>query len=567
MTQASSTPTITPTILGISGGGHDAAAALLRGTELVAALEEEKLARVRRASGLPARAMQYCLQAGRVRPENVDYIAVARPLHGETGDRGAAEASVAAWGPKQLKQDFPASKVLVLDHHLCHAAAAYFPSPFDEAGILTLDETGDLKTGSLSLARGSRIEPLEDAYAPDSLGNVFSRATALAGFAAGSDEHKLQWLSAWGNPVYAPVFRSILQRDGDSLLSVDQSYFLGARSDRGGFAEKFFAATGIPAAEPLSEQTRGDLAASAQQVLEEVVLEIACRLASRAPGAALVLAGGVALNSLLVEKLETSGMFPEVFVQPAAGNAGNALGAALYCAHSLLGLSPRMRLEHLYYGPEYSVSEIKDVLENCKLRFRYLQTREEILAEAVSILQRNHILGWFQGRAEFGPRALGARSILGSPLGPYVSDNLNEYVKHREKFRPFAASVAEERAGEFFEYGATAKFLASVGRIQPPWEKTFAANLLPGRPQEGKEGKDGGAGPQRLRVHVVRRNANPLFWELLEAFGRASGLPVLFNTSFNLFGEPLVCSPRDAVRSFFCSGIDHLILGNFLLSK
>jgi carbamoyltransferase len=258
-------------------------------------------------------------------------------------------------------------------------------------------------------------------------------------------------------------------------------------------------------------------------------------------------------------------MFPEVFVQPAAGNAGNAVGAALYCAHSILGLSPRGELEHLHYGPEYSVSDIKDVLENCKLRFRYLRTREEILAAAVSILREDHILGWFQGRAEFGPRALGARSLLGSPLGPYVSDNLNQYVKHREKFRPFAASVTEERAGEFFEYGPTAKFLASVGRIKPGSEKTFAENLLPGRPQ----GNDGGgeAGAARVRVHVVRRGANPLFWGLLDAFGRATGLPVLFNTSFNLFGEPLVCSPRDAVRSFYCSGIDHLILGNFLLSK
>ena len=553
--------TSTPAILGVSAGGHDAAAALLKGTELVAALEEEKLSRVRQARGLPSRAIQYCLQAGRLQPENIDYVALARPLRGETGDRASAES----WGPKQIKQEFPSSKVLVLDHHLCHAAAAYFPSPFEEAGILTLDETGDLKTGSLALARGATIEPLEDAYSPDSLGNVFSRTTALAGFAAGGDEHKLQWLSAWGNPVYAPVFRNILRRDEDSLLSVDQSYLqsylAGGRNERGGFGEKFFAATGIQPAEPLSEQTRADLAASAQQVMEEVVMEIACRLASRAPGGALGLAGGVALNSLLVEKLETSGLFSEIFVQPAAGNAGNAIGAALYCAHSLLGLSPRMRLEHLYYGPQYSVSDIKDVLENCKLSFRYLQTREEILSEAVSILRQDHILAWFHGRAEFGPRALGARSILGSPLGPYVSDNLNQYVKHREKFRPFAASVTEERAGEFFEYGPTAKFLASVGRIKPEWEKTFASNLLPGRPQ------DGGAGPQRLRVHVVRRSANPLFWELLEAFGRATGLPVLFNTSFNLFGEPLVCSPRDAVRSFFCSGIDHLILGNFLLSK
>jgi len=552
----------TPFILGISGGEHDAAAALLQGSELIAALEEEKLARERRVSGLPARAIRYCLEAARLEPGKIEYVALARPLQGESGERTTA----ASWIPKQIKKEFPSAKLVVLDHHLCHAAAAYFPSPFEQAGVLTLDESGDLKTGSMSLARGNTLEPLEDSYFPDSLGNVFSRVTALAGFAAGGDEHKLQWLSAWGRPVYAPVIRNILHRDGDSLLSVDQSFFLGGRNDRGGFAEKFFAATGIHPSEPVSEQCRADLASSAQQVLEETVREIACRLASR-PAAggieALCLAGGVALNSLLVEKLETSGLFREVFVQPAAGNAGNALGAALYCAHSLLGLSPRAALEHLYYGPEYSVSAIKDVIENCKLRFRYLQTREEILTVAVQILRQDHILGWFQGRTEFGPRALGARSILASPLGPYVNDNLNFYVKHREKFRPFAASVTEERAGEFFEYGPMAKFLASVGRIKPAHEKTFASNLLPGRPREGAEGADAA----RIRVHVVRRKTNPLFWELLESFGRATDLPVLFNTSFNLFGEPLVCSPRDAVRSFFCSGMDHLILGNFLLSK
>jgi carbamoyltransferase len=272
----------------------------------------------------------------------------------------------------------------------------------------------------------------------------------------------------------------------------------------------------------------------------------------------------VALNSLLVEKLEMSGCFEGVFVQPAAGNAGNALGAALYCAHGLLGLTPRNRLQHLFYGPEYSDDTIKDVIENCKLRFRYLPKREEMIAAAVDVLRQDQILGWFQGRAEFGPRALGARSILASPLGRYVNENLNQYVKHREQFRPFAASVTEERAGEFFEFGPMARFLATVGRVKSAHRQTFASNLLPERASEGPESS---AEPGRIRVHVVERKTNPLFWELLDAFGRATGVPVLFNTSFNLFGEPLVCSPRDAVRSFYCSGLDHLMIGLFSISK
>jgi carbamoyltransferase len=251
-------------------------------------------------------------------------------------------------------------------------------------------------------------------------------------------------------------------------------------------------------------------------------------------------------------------------VQPAAGNAGNALGAALYTAHVLLQLPRRFRLEHVYYGPEYSGPQIKEVLENCKLNFRYLRTRDEIVKAGVEILQQNRILGWFQGRAEFGPRALGSRSILASPFGPYVNENLNQYVKHREKFRPFAASVIEESAGEFFEFGPMARFLASVGRVKPAHYKTFSSNLL-GRPGDAEP--EASQEPQRIRVHTVSRKTNLLFWELLNAFGRATGSPVLFNTSFNLFGEPLVCSPRDAVRSFYCSGIDELIIGNFLLKK
>ena len=547
-----------PNILGIAGGDHDAAAALLRGGEVLATLEEEKLARVRRARGLPLQAIRYCLEAARLRAEEIHYVALARPLYDESSEQGRGES----WIPKRLRQEFPTSRIVVVDHHLCHAAAAYYPSPFDKAGVLTLDEKGDLKTGSICLAQGNSLQPLEESYFPDSLGNVFSRVVGLLGFQPGGDEHKLQWLSAWGKPVQAPVFRQLLRRDGDALLSVDQSFFATGRDERGGFAEKFFQAAGLDPAAPLAEQCRGELAASMQQALEETVVDLCRRLVARCQAENLCLGGGVALNSLLVEKLETCGLFREVFVQPAAGNAGNALGAALYCAHAILGLAPRCRLEHLYFGPQYSSSEIKDVLENCKLRFRYFQKRDELVAATVEALRQDHIVGWFQGRAEFGPRALGARSILASPLGPYVNENLNDYVKHREKFRPFAASVTEEQAGEFFEFGPMARYLASVGRVNPAYQDTFASNLLPHRQEEQDS-----ASPGRIRVHVVDRQTNPLFGELLDAFGKATGLPVLFNTSFNLFGEPLVCSPRDAVRSFYCSGIDHLIIGNFSLSK
>lgn len=547
-----------PYILGISAGDHDASAALFEGTRLVAALEEEKVARIRRARGFPTNAIQFCLEEAGIRPEQIEVIALARPLRGEP--RGLQRGE--SWMPQWLKGEFPASKIVVLDHHLCHAAAAYFCSPFDESAILTLDENGDLKTAGLSLARGTEIDSVADAYFPDSLGNLYSRITALLGFARGGDEHKVQWLSAYGSPAYAPVLCRVLQRGAKSLLRMDQSYFRAGHDEKGGFGEKFFQETGLSPTEPLQEQAVADLAASIQHVLEEIVLDLCKEFLSQHPCENLCLAGGVGLNALLVERLESSKLFQRVFVQPASGNAGNALGAALYCAHSVLKISDRHCLDHLFYGPEFSDADVKDVLENCKLRFRYILKRGEMVAAAVDELRQDHIVGWFQGRAEFGPRALGARSILASPLGTYVNENLNQYVKHRERFRPFAASVIAERADEFFEFGESARFLASIGKVKPEHRATFAANLLPDR-----NGESSGGEPNRIRVHVVERQTNPFFWELLDNFGKATGLPVLFNTSFNLFGEPLVCSPRDAIRSFYCSGLDHLVIGNFSITK
>ena len=549
-----------PVILGLSAGSHDAAAALLRGSEVVAALEEEKLARERRAHGLPVRAIEYCLAASRLRPEQVGYIALARPLRGGAGAEQRGEASI----PRRLKEEFPAAKIVVFDHHVCHAAAAFFPSPFEEAVVLTLDETGDLQTASLSLARGIELEPLEESYFPDSMGSLFSRVTALVGFTAGGDEHKLQWLSGWGRPVYAPVFRRILGIEKGGLPRLDQRYFSAGREENGGFSETFFQESGMHPAEASTEECRANLAASIQQAVEEAVLDIGRQAVRSQNVRNLCLGGGLALNSILVERIENSGLFERIFVQPAAGNAGNALGAALYCAHGLLRWKARSPLEHLFYGPEYSDDEIKDVLDNCKLRYRYLPRRDELIQAAVGVLRQDQILGWFEGRAEFGPRALGARSILASPLGRYVNENLNQYVKHRERFRPFAASVTAERAAEFFEFHPSARFLASVGRVKPAHRRTFESNLLPAR--RGNDEEPAGD-PDRIRVHVVDKQCHPMFWELLDRFGNAAGVPVLYNTSFNLFGEPLVCSPRDAVRSFYCSGLDHLMIGHFSVSK
>jgi carbamoyltransferase len=275
-------------------------------------------------------------------------------------------------------------------------------------------------------------------------------------------------------------------------------------------------------------------------------------LAMAGSGENLALAGGLALNVLLVAALERSGHWKNVFVQPAAGNAGTALGAVFHAWHHVYGRAERCDIGDFCLGPSYTAEQIKQVLENCKLRFRYLLTTGELIDTAVRDLNDLKIVAWMHGRMEFGARALGNRSILASPLNTYSTENLNLYIKRREPFRKFAASVPEELAAEYFEVGPNARFLTTVGRVLPKHRKTFEGAILAG---------------DMIRVHTVSRADNPLYWQLLHAMGKAAGLPVLYNTSFNLFGDPLVCTPRDAVRSFYSSGIDSMFVGNFLLEK
>jgi carbamoyltransferase len=351
----------------------------------------------------------------------------------------------------------------------------------------------------------------------------------------------VQWLSATGEPRYLKVFEKIV-RDH----SIDRSWFESAHEDRGGFGIQFFEEMGLAPGAELKQQQRADIAASMQKTLEQYVI----RLARDAEN--VCLGGGVAWNALLVSALETSGRFKGVFAQPAAGNAGTALGAALSVWNEMLGKTERLDGGGYCMGPGFSAQEIKQVLENCKLRFRLLVTVPDTIGAAVDQLKQNRIVAWMQGRMEFGPRALGNRSILASPRDPYSTENLNAFIKHRESVRKFAASVPAELASEYFDAGENARHLATVSRVRPAYKEKFRSAIL---------------AEDLIRVHTVSKEDNPLYWQLLHAFGEKTGLPVLYNTSFNLFGEPLVCTPRDAVRSFYSSGIDAMVVGNFLLEK
>jgi carbamoyltransferase len=523
-------------ILGIGGILGDAASALLKDGELAAAVEESKLTRRRHAGGLPQESIRTCLALAGVKPEQVDCVAIVRPL--SNSSEGATHL--------HLRAGFPNSRIVVLEHHTAHAASAYYASPFDEATVLTLDRAGDFRSGSLWHGEGNRLTLQKEIYYPDSLGDLYGRVTQLLGFEPNADEHKVQWLSATGDGNLTGLFLEMMPLRNGEWLHVDRSFFSTERLTRGGFSAKFYERLGLEDNAEIPCALRSGIAAGVQRAVEQRVLEMA------AGSRNLCLAGGLGLNAMLVSALERSPQFENVFVQPVAGNAGTALGAVLETWHGLYGNWDRVSLGNLCFGPSFQAEETKQVLENCKLRFKRLLTLEEMIERAVEQLGDNKIVAWAQGRMEFGPRALGNRSILASPLDPYSTENLNTYIKHREPFRKFAASVPAELAGDYFEVGPNARFLATVGRVREQYRQQFEGAILSG---------------DLIRVHVVREQDNPLYWRLLHAAGKASGLPVLYNTSFNLFGEPLVCTPRDAVRSFYSSGIDAMFLGSFFLQK
>ena len=523
-------------ILGIGGILSDAAAAVLKDGALVGAVEQRKLARSLRPGELPEEAVAMCLGLAGAKAEEVDCVAIVRPL--AVGPEAAQHLA--------LRARFPNSRVVLVDHHTAHAASAFYPSPFQEATVLTLDRAGDFRCGARWRARGNQLTLEEEQYYPDSLGDLYRRVTELAGFDPSADPHKLQWLSAAGGEELAALFCEVLRISPAGWPRIDRSFFDADRPSHGGFSAKFYERLGLEDGAPVPASLRATLAAGVQRAIEQAVVAMA------GSGENLCLAGGLMLNALLVSRLERAPGWRNVFVQPAAGNAGTALGAVFYAWHTVYQRSERVGMGNLCLGPEYGPEEIKQVLENCKLRFRYLLTSGELMDTAVGELNDHKIVAWMQGRMEFGPRALGNRSILASPLNPYSSENLNTYIKHREPFRKFAASVPAELCSNYFEAGQNARFLASVGRVRPEHRKTFESAILSG---------------DLVRVHTVREDDNPLYWRLLHAAGKATGLPVLYNTSFNLFGDPLVCTPRDAVRSFYSSGIDAMFVGNFFLQK
>ncbi len=559
-------------ILGLSPFKHDTAAALFEDGVIKAAIENDKLVRSS-SSGLPEEAIRFCLEQTGASWKDLDAIAVGtEPFRGWTrrslyyawsGLRSpvsavfqqANELGLLSRELSQLRRlrhnNGTASKMVGFGHHLCHAASAFYLSPFDRALILTMDEEGDGNCGMIAVGEGTQIRVLRKIPFPHSLAWIYSEVTRLLGFIPRREEHKTQWLSLEGEPVYQQVFLEAFRNRRNHLPTLSRDYVNPLSPEV--FTRRFYRDLNLTGGnKKLDDDQRRAIASSLQQACAEIIGSLIEYFRTREGIQKVCLAGGLFQNALLVATLEKRLGLNDVFVPPAPGNAGCALGAGLLVWHSTLRKPRRPAVSQVYGGPSASHSEIKDVLDNCKARYSTQLTIDKKIDTTLRLLEAGKIVGWFQGRTEFGPRALGNRSLVASPWASYVRENLNDYIKHREWFRPFALAVPEEDCDRYFECSQLGQSMNSLARVRPEGRKLLDGFVLPGN---------------LVRLHVVRQNSNPQFWQLIKRFGERAPAPVLVNTSFNLFGEPLVVEPRDAVRSYFCSGVDALMIDMFLLSK
>lgn len=572
--------------LGINAVYHDSAACLVRDGVVVAAAEEERFTHIKHGKRpipfstyeLPFHAIDYCLAAADIRLLDVDDIAysfdpflllnqhrddamISLPL--EPSAHTTPSEWESAWDPLFLSSIVNAPRHLAsgaplhlqprfrgagaggpyrwhfVEHHIAHAASAFHASPFRDAAILTLDGRGELATTTYSLGSGVQMERIGQVNYPHSLGLLYERLTEHLGFLPSSDEYKVMALASFGKPTYLDTFHSLIR------LGENGQYTIAPHD-----LEQLFGPARLKGA-PL-EQRHYDVAHSLQIALEETALALAHWLHDVTDQENLCLAGGVALNCVMNARLRDQGPFRRVWAQPAAGDAGTALGAALWIdARQRQNTESERRpyaMEHAYLGPDYSDEDIEQFLRWAKLSYRRLA---DVPEEVAALLADDQIIGWFQGRMEFGPRALGARSILASPLSASMQARLND-IKDREDFRPVAPVVLEEEAGEWFIGADSSPFMLFVYDVAPDKAERIPA----------VRHVDGTA-----RIQTINRGQHPLYYDLLKAFQRRTGVPVLVNTSFNTRGEPIVCSPRDAVECFWTSPLDALVIGSFLVEK
>jgi carbamoyltransferase len=559
-------------ILGISCFYHDSAACLVKDGEIVAAASEERFTRKKHDPDYPAQAIAYCLQEAGIQPAELDYVAFYdKPLlkferllkmymasfpRSFSSFRRAMPVWLKEklWTPQIIRRELDdyAGPVLFLEHHMSHAASAFFVSPFDKAAILTVDGVGEWATAAWGTGEGNRIELVDEIRFPHSLGMLYSAFTYYLGFKVNSAEYKVMGLSPYGEPRYANLIKQHLIKiadDGSFRLNMDYfAYHYGLTMTN----ERFDKLFGGPPRQPEAELTQRekDLAMSVQKVTEEVVLKMARSLHQKTGLKDLCMAGGVALNCVANGRLLREGPFERIFVQPAAGDAGGAVGAAMYVWHSVLDKPRDFVLPHSYWGPGFDDNAIESFLDQHGVPYERLE-RPQLLERTAKQIEDQKVVGWFQGRMEFGPRALGSRSILADPRVAENRDRVNLKIKFRESFRPFAPVALLERAPDYFDLRAPDPYMLFVSDVLPDKRVIPAVTHV-----------DGSA-----RLQTVERDVNPLYYDLIAAFEKRTGTPVLINTSFNVRGEPIVCSPEDAYSCFLRTDMDVLVMGRTTMEK
>ncbi len=559
-------------ILGISCFYHDSAACLIKDGKVIAAAQEERFTRKKHDENFPKNAVEYCLKEGNITIDEIDYVGFydkpfvkfERIL--ETTLSAAPKGfppylkavpvwlSKKLWIPNILRKELNyKGPIVYTDHHEAHAAGSFLVSPYDEAIILTLDGVGEWATATAGVGKGNQFKLTKEIRFPHSLGLLYSAFTYFLGFKVNSAEYKVMGLAPYGEPKYYDLICKNLidiKEDGSFRLNMDYfgyTYSLRMTND------KFSDLLGVPPRKPESklDQVHKDIARSVQKVTEEIVLRMVRHLHKETGIPNLCLSGGVALNCVANGKILRETPIKNIFIQPAAGDAGSAMGVAAFVYYSYLNNPRNGGLAHSYFGPEFSDAEIESYLKQQNIPYEKL-SRDDLLKTTAQVLTEENVIGWFQGRMEFGPRALGNRSIIADPRGKDMQSKVNLKIKFRESFRPFAPAVLEEKAKDYFQLEVESPYMLLVAPVHE--EKR---SLLPSITHV-----DGSA-----RVQTVRQNQNPIFYDLIKEFEKLTGVSVLINTSFNVRGEPIVCSPEDAYRCFMRTHMDYLVLGSFFLDK
>jgi carbamoyltransferase len=592
-------------ILGISAYYHDSAACLIQGEKIIAAAQEERFTRKKHDQSFPKNAISYCLKEANISPCDISYIVFYdKPFlkferlletylaFAPKGFRSFS-TSMPLWikdklfqksmirkeleglfsMPNQLNE-----KLLFSEHHLSHAASAFYPSPFDEAAILTMDGVGEWTTTSLAIGKGNNIDIKKEIHFPHSLGLLYSAFTYYSGFKVNSGEYKLMGLAPYGEPKYESLIKeNLISIKKDGSYRLDMSFF-GYCTGLTMTNEKFHNLFGGLPRKPETELTQKnmDIAASIQKVTEEVVEKLALNISEETGQKNLCLAGGVALNCVANGNLLRKNIFENIWIQPASGDAGGSLGAALSAYHLMLN-KPRLksdgkdRMNGSFLGPRYSNKTAKDQLKRIGAHFNEF-SESEIIDRTAEALSNEKAIGWMDGRMEFGPRALGARSILADARSPYMQKNLNLKIKYRESFRPFAPSITREDVGSWFDLNTDSPYMLLVAEVNKKKRLKIKED------NNENNGLDKLLIPRSVipavthvdfssRVQTVHKEINPKYHQLLLKFKDLTGCPVLVNTSFNIRGEPIVCSPKDAFKCFMATDLDALVIGNIMLLK